>query len=182
MWTEEKTKKSESFSLGVDQERDGLRVLAIDEIARSVRVTEAGSEKLLTFASHGLTNAVAIAAPTVAPGTPGAVPAANRPPGSPPPLPTPTPNVTPGSISPNAPATPGMRTIPSRNLRVQNNDVTQPTIMAGASSPLPTPVYAGGSGIPQPAPQPNHDPVQQVLMHELQRTVRPDIPPLPPIP
>lgn len=187
MWTDDKSKKTESFSLAVDQERDGLRVLEIDEVARSVRVTEAGTEKLMTFASHGLTNAVAVAATGA--GQPGALPGggAVRGPGGAVPPPVPTQNVTPGStptITP--PGSPGLRTIPSRNLRVQQDAGGGQPIMAGASAAVNVPGRGTnpgglGGGAPIPVPQPSRNVEEQVLMMELQRTVNPDLPPTPPV-
>jgi hypothetical protein len=181
---DDKTKTNQPISLAVDQEVNGLKVLGIDARSRQVRVMRDGVEKLMSFASDGLTNAVAVAGVPPLPGAQGMSGGGGRP------TQTPAPTVTPGVFSPNAPPLPGARSIPSRNLRTSQGAAgnNQP-IYAGAgagfsgntAAPVPIPISAP-SNVPMPAPQADHNFEEQVILMEAQRQLNPNLPPTPGLP
>jgi hypothetical protein len=166
MKTQEGGKKDPVFySLSEGQARDGIEVLAIDEVARTVKIKWEKGETLLSFQTHGITNVPPpVAAPQ--PGRPGA-------PGVPPPL-------TPGMPDPNAhhvtapggfqpPANnaayngsqPGAmdagmnRQIPTRPVRVRGGDLSAPQVVGGApGGAMGNPALPGGApeaAVPDPA-------------------------------
>src|ERR1051326_372847 len=47
-------KTTEYYCLGVDDKKDGLEVLSIDPVTKSVRVRNSGVESTMTFASNGV--------------------------------------------------------------------------------------------------------------------------------
>jgi hypothetical protein len=147
-------KNPEYYSLGPDEKKDGMEIVEIDPMSKSVRVRNSGIETVMTFGVKPpatpapVPNAPGIVgAPTVAP-----LPATAS--FTPPPL-------TPGpSISPNN----RLRTIPSRNLRTPPN--------MGLPEVAPN----------QPQAQPNpYAAEQDVLLMELQRKSNPNVtfPPTP---
>lgn len=164
-------KQPEYISLGVDESKSGLEVLAIDLNNRSVRVRNGGSESVMTFAANGIKPpATPAAGPTPAPGTPpppgtttlpgvgvnrtaGAVQAGAFQPGA-----------VAGAVTAGTPATSTgrIRTIPSRNMR------TPPAMPTGEPNPAAAP------------PDPNAG-VQDILMLELQKRANPGVqfPPTP---
>lgn len=178
MWTPEGGRTNENITLGLNQEKDGLKVIDIDGKNRAVRVVHHNVEKIMTFATDGITNATPVmvagvaGAPGIpAPGQPGAgrggmppipgsVPMAN--PGTPAPIPA-----LPGVLTPSPTTTPAVRTIPSRTVRTPS-----------ASQPL--------TGVPNtfvPVPQqPDMDPSEQILLLEAQRMQYPGLPPTPGLP
>jgi hypothetical protein len=163
-------KQPEFYSLGVDEQKNGLEVIDINPSAKSVRVRNGGIESVMTFASNGVKPPATPAGP--APGLPGvAAPGAMVLPGG---GNMPGGFVAPGSVTPPAMgATPGganpagtgrIRTIPSRNVRTPQASFTP-----------------GGDQIPASTrPDPNA-PLQDALMMELQKRANPNIqfPPTP---
>jgi hypothetical protein len=110
--------KSEYYSLGEGEAKDGLEVLKIDEGGKSVRIRNGGTETLMTFASHGITVAPGAGAPPppanagMPGGAPGMIP--NQPPQN-----TTAYNMTvqPGMAPASSPSTvTPVRTIPPRTL------------------------------------------------------------------
>jgi|GEM_PF-1336146 len=186
MATESRSNKVDYYSLAVDEKRDGLEVLAIDEVAKSVKIRNGGIETLLTFATHGVTapNAPAPANP--------AIPAPGAPPGAPggfPGIPTAgnagnsaAPVVTPASLAARGASITPMRTIPSRTPRVQSE------MTAGGFSAEIAQRYGLGQPASTPdrpaAPQSNLSSEEQVLFMELQRVANPqlNLPPTPGLP
>jgi hypothetical protein len=168
-------KQPEFYSLGVDEKKDGLEVLAIDLANKSVRVRNGGAESLMTFASNGVKPPATPVAPVMAPGLP-------QPPGA---MTTPggvnvpggvnraggnaaVPPMTGGAISAGTPATTTsgrIRTIPSRNVRTPPAMQQQPAVDMNQQPVAPDPNAA----------------VQDVLLMELQKRANPDIP-FPPTP
>lgn len=169
-------KNPDYYSLGVDERKDGLEVLAIDTSKKSVRVRNAGVEAVMTFAANGVKpppsavvqtggNAAAPGAnPQIkgVPNMPGAqtVPGGNAAVGSAPAL-TP-PGV---SVTPTRSGSGRVRTVPSRNVRT------------------PAPAMNQGVGMNQEEIRPpNPDAgVEDILLLELQKRVNPDVafPPTP---
>jgi hypothetical protein len=183
---DEKSKTNQPISLAIDQEVDGLKLLDVDPVFRKVRVLKDGIEKLMAFDTDGITNAVAVAAPAGTPGVPGIAAGLNRP-GSPVPAPTVTPGtVRPGTTSPNTSRS-GLRSIPSRNMRT-STDTGNSTIYAGAGSTTDQntrfmPINnRGASQTLSPAPQPDRDAVEQIILMEAQRALNPNLPPTPGLP
>ncbi len=172
--------KPEYYSLSEEESRDGLEVLEIDEVNKTVRIRNSGNETLLSFASHGV-KAPATPAPSAvpAPGAP-ALPGAPQPgmavqPG----MNTVPPGGNPqafnnGAFTPGgAPSTLGTttRAIPPRQPRVQM-DNGQPINM--------NPGYQGDYQQPVPQqPQHSMSAEQQAAMMELQRMQDPRLPPTP---
>jgi hypothetical protein len=167
-------KQPEFYSLRVDDEQNGLKVLAIDLTNKSVRVRNGGAESLMTFAANGVKPPVAPATPPPAvagvpqpPGAFGAPGAATMPGGMAASGGAVTaPTTTAGGIRAGTPGTTTsgrIRTIPSRNVR------TPPSARAAVDVNQPM----------QP-PDPNAG-VQDVLIMELQKRTNPDIvyPPTP---
>ncbi|MBI4658369.1 MAG: hypothetical protein HY735_05915 [Verrucomicrobia bacterium] len=165
-----KDKKVDSFSLGVDEKKDGIEVLAIDDAAKSVRIRSAGVETLMTFATHGVAPpATGPPPPTAAPGMPGAVPGIPTVPGGANIMPVTT------GISPAPGSGPGIYTIPSRTLRTQMDPALAARygLTTAPVSNLP----------PRPDPPANlPDPAQAVIMMEAQRIINPTLPPTPGLP
>lgn len=163
--TDSKSKTPEYFSLGVDEKKDGIEVLAIDDAAKSVRIRSAGVETLMTFATHG------VAAPTTpppaapAPGVPGASPMTGRVANTMP--------VTPGT-APGTPANAGIYTLPSRTPRVQMDpNMAARYGLSGAPS---------SNVSPQPAPRNTMSSEEQAILMEVQRIANPSLPPTPGVP
>ncbi len=178
MATDAKSKAPEYFSLGVDEKKDGIEVLSIDNTSSSVRIRQNGAETLMTFGTHGV-------APPTAP--PAAVPGAGMPgaPGARPGMPglpagavqsmSVTPGVAPSASNPF----PGY-TIPSRTLRAQQGQTGMSAVMAdrygltrSRVSNLP----------PQPTPPQNTlSSEEQAILLEVNRTINPTLPPTPGLP
>lgn len=189
LMTKEQGKKDPNFyALTEGVEQDGIRVLEIDPSGRKVKIRWDNDETLLTFKTHGITNA-AVLPPAIKPGVPGqpGVPPANGVPvplptgvdnqgqpihhgGQPQPMVQPTVNTQPGAVTPNGSAT--YRQIPSRRIR---SDASSVPYSGGTPPPM--------SGTTTPAPQQNIDPAQQYLEMHLSRAVqeRQGIP-MPPLP
>lgn len=173
----------EYYSLAVDEKRDNLEVIAIDEVAKTVRVRYDGGEMLMTFATHG----VAAPAATTAP-----APGATKPPGFPAgatPATTGTANTANYTTAYNMAATPG--TAPAQNTLPLGRIPSRPTRTTGATATQIDPGLAARYGLQpmpsnvQPPPaQPNGDTAEQVLLLELQRQSNPQmsLPPTPGLP
>jgi hypothetical protein len=179
------------LDLGVDEKKDGIEVLEINDADRSVRIRSQGAEMLLTFETHA---AKAMSAPAVAVapnqrqplqtaaarrGTPGAAinqPGTRtlaRPTGA---VPA---GMTPPGAQPAGAAQPRIRNIPSRTLRVQPDQT-------GTGMMDQTMAQRYGLGNRQQSPphqdlQHNLSPEEQVLMLELHRAANPSFP-MPPTP
>jgi hypothetical protein len=158
------------YTLSEGIERDGIKVLSIDEVARKVRVhTVDEGELILSFQTHGVPPPVGGAVPGK-PGQPGLQP------GQPGYMPQPVGQpqaIAPGSLPGNAipmpqvnnagvPTTtiPATRQIPSRRVR------------SGSVNNAVTPNVGGGgfSGPGNPTPQPDVDPAEQYIRMHLNRT------------
>jgi hypothetical protein len=155
-------KNPEYYSLGVDEKKDALEVMAIDLTEKSVRVRNAGVESIMTFAANGVKTP---ATPNATPGAPGATLTTTTRPGVPGASPP-----TPGTAGPvGAPAqspVSRMRSVPSRTTTVSSN----PMLPVGGA-PMPTTGAANYSS-----------PEADLLMMELQRQANPNIQfPPPPI-
>lgn len=173
MATDPKSKAPEYFSLGLDEKKDGIEVLAIDDAAKSVRIRNAGVETFMTFTSHGVTppNTPPPATPGV-PGAPGAMP------------------IVPG-VAPATPTQSGMQYIPSRTLRGSNGQTTSyggPSDGVSGMNPLLAARYGLASPsvsnvpTPQPAPQNTRSTEEAVVLMEIQRMANPSLPPTPGLP
>ena len=171
MATDPKSKAPEYFSLGVDEKKDGIEVLSIDDAGKSVRIRSAAGETLMSFVTHGVTPPTTPPASTPAPGAPG-IPGAS--PGSSPMLGGVMNNmtVTPGT-SPGSPSQ-GITTIPSRTLRGQTGQglSTQYGFSGAPISNLP----------PQSEPRNKLSSEEQVILLEVQRMTDPSLPPTPGLP
>lgn len=174
MITAKKEKTSEYYALGVDEKKDELEVLEIDESSRSVRIRKSGVETLLTFMTHG------IAAP--AGGGKAKAPGVVRKVGVP--VRTanarkPTTNATRGNTSKTTPPR-GVRTIPSRTVRTQSNS-------ANSSIAARYGLQRGSNTRRVPTPATSNNTMsseEQALLLELQRYTNPslNLPPTPGIP
>lgn len=168
MATTSKDKATEYFSLGLDEKKDGIEVLAIEEGAKSVRIRNAGVETLMTFATHGVAPPAGPTAPPP-PGMPG-VPVPGMPPtgGAMPNMP-----VTSG-IPPMTSPLSGIRTIPARTPRTQMDQTMSARYGVGGApiSNLP----------PLPAPENTPKPEEAVILMEIQRMGNPTLPPTPGLP
>ena len=164
--TDPKSKTPEYFSLGVDEKKDGIEVLAIDDTAKNVRIRSSGVETLMTFATHGVapptTPPPAAPSPGV-PGVPGAVPGRGA-------------NVLPvtAGTAPGTPANAGIYTLPSRTPRVQMDPN------------LATRYGLGGAPVSnlsaQPAPRNTLSSEEQAILMEVRRIANPSLPPTPGMP
>jgi len=170
MVTAIKDKETDYYALGVDEKKDLLEVLDIDEVARSVRIRKSGIETLMTFSTHG------IAAPAGAPRAPKAAPGTRvgiRVPG----MSRPTPNTQAATGNTTTPR--GIRTIPSRTVRTQPNSVgssiaSRYGLSRGNTTRVPTPQTSNNTLSSE----------EQVLLMELQKITNPNqiLPPTPGIP
>lgn len=174
-----KAGKMDYYSLGVDDKKDGLEVVEIDEVSKSVKIRNGGIETLLTFASHGIAppaSAAAPATPVPAPGAPGA------PGGSAAPIITAGAKnvVTPAMLAAGNTTITPMRNIPSRSIQGGSSGQYQTGGMAqryGLGQAPNNPVAQ------QPAaPQNNLSTEEQILMLELQKVANPHLPPTPGLP
>lgn len=189
--TREQNKKEPNYyALTEEMEKDGIKVLAIDEVNKKVRINTDAGETLLSFQTHGVAPPAAPALP--APGQPGAMP--GQPGAVPQPLPGGNPNPQPGfqpvpapssfpannpsqpSVTPSA--NPSFRSIPSRSVRSRGGNYSGGNINEGA-------VSQPGGGVPQQEQAPVIDPAEQYLRMHLDRTQKErqgiPMPPLPPI-
>ena len=171
MATDPKSKAPEYFSLGVDEKKDGIELLSIDDVAKSVRIRSAVGETLMTFATHGVTPPTAPPASTPTPGgpgIPGATPGGSPMTGGVVNTMQVTPGTAPGSLSQ------GITTIPSRTLRGQTGQglSTQYGFSGPPISNLP----------PQPEPRNKLSSEEQVILLEVQRMTDPSLPPTPGLP
>jgi hypothetical protein len=116
LMTREPGGKVHHYNMVESDEIDGIKVMSIDEVARTVKIFESGSEKLLSFETHG-----------IKPPTNAAPARVTAPPGGMPNLPgrgaIPAPNVNAAGRMPvtsgmNSGANPGRSIIPPRTLRV----------------------------------------------------------------
>ena len=176
--TDAKTKAPEYLSLGVDEKKDGIEILSIDQTASSVRIRQNGAESLMTFGTHGVappTTAQAAVPGAGMPGAPGARPGMpGLPAGAAQGMPV-AHGVAPSSANPF----PGY-TIPSRTLRAQPGQTGMSAVMAdryglsrGQVSNLP----------PQPPPPQNTlSGEEQAILLEVNRTINPTLPPTPGLP
>jgi hypothetical protein len=171
-------KNPEYYTLGVDEKKNGLEVLNIDTMARSVRVRNGGVETVMTFAANGV-KAPATPLPNAAPGTPGNVQTATITPGA---GANPTHTAPPGLPGMNTAAATGVngraRSIPSRNSR------TPPTLDPGMNMGVgqPNGFNAGGfEANQQPMRADPNAAVQDVMLMELQKRANPNVvfPPTP---
>lgn len=173
MATDPKSKAPEYFSLSVDEKKDGIEVLSIDDAAKSVRIRSSGVETLMTFATHGVapptTPPPPIAAAPGAPGIPGITPGGA-------PMPGGGVNVMPVTtgVSPMSPTSPGITTIPSRTPRIQTG---QPNSAAYGFSGTPV-----SNLPPQPMPKNTLSSEEQAILMEIQRMGNPGLPPTPGLP
>ena len=166
--TQPKDNKTEYFSLGLDEKKDGIEVLAIEEGAKSVRIRNAGVETLMTFATHGVAPPVGPTAPAATPGVSGVPGAGFGMPGvggTVQNMPVTT-GYAPG-ISPSS----GLRTIPARTPRTQMDQTMAARYGLGSApvSNLP----------PQPVPQNTPRAEEAVILLEAQRLFNPSLPPTP---
>ncbi|MBE0544085.1 MAG: hypothetical protein IH623_22310 [Verrucomicrobia bacterium] len=162
--------KDESYVLSEGERQGEVEVLAIDEIAGTVKFKNHGIDELLNMKDDA-DKPVLGAAPPAAPAAPGAVP---RPmPGVPRPATTANPVVpAPGGVTTfGGSASSG---IPQRQIR--GTTATAGSVPTGFNRPVQT---------TQQAQQPQLTPEQQVVLMELQREQNknnPSFPPLPPTP
>jgi hypothetical protein len=194
MVKEQNKKEPAYYSLSEGQGRDGIEVLpgGIDELSKTVKIKWEEGVTLLSFATHGITNAT----PAVVAGNmPGRMGMPGQP-GLPPPL-------TPGIPDPNA-HHPGMNAQPGYGNQPNqfgeggspntfNNPAATarqiPTRSVRVAPPLggipPVDTSLGGGGI-NPAPQAPIDPAQQYLQLRLQEESAKRqgiiLPPTPPLP
>jgi hypothetical protein len=120
--------KEDFYTLGEGEAKDGLEVLNIDDVGKSVRIRNAGVETLMTFASHGITAAAGAPPPNpgMPAGAPGFVP--NQ---LPPNTTAYNMSVTPGAAPSANPITVApIKSIPSRTLPVQPNNNMPPELAA----------------------------------------------------
>ncbi|MBI2948291.1 MAG: hypothetical protein HYY23_11650 [Verrucomicrobia bacterium] len=173
MATDPKSKAPEFFSLGVEEKKDGIEVVAIDDAAKSVRIRTAGTETLMTFATHGVapptTPPAPIAATPGAPGVPGIAPGSVPVPGGGVNVMPVMPGVAPMSSSPS-----GITTIPSRTPRLQTGQ-SGSTAYGFSGTPV-------SNLPPQPMPKSTMSSEEQVIMMEIQRMANPALPPTPGLP
>ncbi|MDA1275133.1 MAG: hypothetical protein O2960_13960 [Verrucomicrobia bacterium] len=170
MVTAIKDKKTDYYALGVDEKKDLLEVLDIDEVARSVRIRKSGIETLMTFYTHGIAApAGASQSPTAAPGTRVGIAV--------PGMPGPTANTQ--ATSGNTTNPRGIRTIPSRTIRthpnnVENSIAAQYGLSGGTTTRVPTPETSDNTLSSE----------EQVLLMELRKITNPNqiLPPTPGIP
>jgi hypothetical protein len=184
MTTEPKGGKAEPtyYSLGVDEKKDGLEVVEIDEVSKSVKIRNSGIETVLTFASHGIAPP---AASPAGPATPGTIPGVPGLPGIPNPnaAAAPANAITPAMIAAGTGGGTSIRTIPPRTPRGAQADTTVQYTGAlaqryGLSQP-------GSGSVPQPAVQESHlSSEEQTLLMELNRVANPHLklPPTPGLP
>jgi hypothetical protein len=180
LMTKEQNKSTNYYALSEGIEKDGIKILSIDDIGRKVRIHTDEGEMMLSFQTHGI-------APPASPkpGMPGAPPVPGQPvpgfpnqPGVLPGVPTPVQAqpingaVQPGNTAyPNAGAT---RTIPARRVRAGTDNST---MNGGAVAPLP-----GAGGI-TPHAQAEMDPAEQyVRMHLNRAAAEKQGIPMPPLP
>jgi hypothetical protein len=163
--TEKNNKSSTNYyALREGVEKDGIKVLSIDEVGRKVRVHTEDGEQILSFETHGIAPPAAPGpkpgAPG-APGMPGGQPVANQP-GA---FPVPQPTVQPQPIyNTGAAATTGnnaVRQIPSRRVRAGADGGVSPAVPGG---PLPGGNPSAGGAQPQEL-----DPAEQYLRMHLNR-------------
>lgn len=184
MTTDPKGGKPEYYALGVEEKKDGLEVVSIDELSKSVRIRNGGVETLLTFSTHGVAvppSAASAAPVSPAPGMPGMPgmpggattsvnPFANK-------------VITPDMLAAGSSSLTPMRNIPSRTPRGQADTTSQFQVggLAQRSGFGQTP----NNSIPQPAAQQsNLSSEEQILLLELQKVANPhlDLPPTPGLP
>jgi hypothetical protein len=164
------------YGLGVDEKKDGLEVIEIDEVSKSVKIRNGGIETVLTFASHGIAPPASPAAPTIpVPGMLG--------------IPNPTAGapgnnvITPAMIAASTGSGTSIRTIPPRTPRGAQADTTVQYTGGlaqryGLTQPVP-------GSMPQPPPQEsNLSSEEQTLLMELNRVANPhlSLPPTPGLP
>ncbi len=182
LMTKEQNKSTNYYALSEGIEKDGIKILSIDDLGRKVRIHTDEGEMMLSFQTHGI-------APPASPkpGTPGApgmpgvpgqvVPGQPLPgqPGAIPPVPVhaqPINNTTQPGTAPAYPTTSATRTIPSRRVRAGMDN----TVNAGGAA-LP-----GGAGV-TPQAQPEMDPAEQyVRMHLNRAAAEKQGIPMPPLP
>jgi hypothetical protein len=163
----EKNNKSTTnyYALKEGVEKDGIKVLSIDEVGRKVRIhtTEEG-DMMLSFETHGVAPPVATAPKPGAPGAPGTpgLPI----PGQPGAFPVPQPSIQPQPINnalqpaPTTPNNSATRQIPSRRVRAGTD-----ASMMMPGGPLP----GGNPGVPNQVQQQDIDPAEQYLRMHLNR-------------
>jgi hypothetical protein len=153
--------KLQSFILAENVREGEIEVLEIDEKIGSVKVNAFGSETNLTFEKNGTKLA---AAPAPVPGVPGN-------PGFP---------QQPGSYNPAGAPAPGLKTIPTRTLRLPGAAAT-PAGQPSSGIATPTPNFSSAQ---PPSPVPSINPDEQalhMLTQHVQNTDRGiEMPPLPP--
>ena len=188
LMTKEQNKSTNYYALSEGIEKDGIKILSIDDAARKVRIhtTEEG-EMILSFQTHGI-------APPASPG-PGKPGIPGQPgqsiPGQPGAFPIPQPGMpnqpqpinaafqpATGANAANANASGATRQIPSRRVR---SGVDNSMMNGGAGGPLPLP---GGTPVQQG--QTEMDPAEQYVRMHLNRAAAEKqgipMPPLPVIP
>jgi len=172
MASDPKTKAPEYFSLGIEEKKDGIEVVAIDDASKSVRIRTAGAETVMTFATHGVppptTPPPAIAGAPGGPGVPGMAPGSAPVPGGVNVMPVTT------GIAPAPSSGPGITTIPSRTPRLQTG---QPGSTAYGFSGTPV-----SNLPPPPMPKSTMSSEEQVIMMEINRMANPSLPPTPGLP
>jgi hypothetical protein len=191
--TQEANKKDavQYYALPEGAEKDGIRVLSIDERERRVRVQIDGAETVLSFQTHGIAAAAPppLAAPGMMPGQPGAMP--GQPGAVPPPLPGAMPGQAMQGGNAQFPQNPSVQPMPAMNTggNAPNNFRSIPSRSVRSQTPnrdfmMGTP-NAGG-GVPGMAEQqaPAVDPAEQYLRMHLDKTQKErqgiPMPPLPP--
>jgi hypothetical protein len=169
----------EYYALGVDEKKDNLEVVDINDISKEVRVRYDGGEMLMTFATHGImAPAAGVVTPNKGPGIPGvpgggaqgAPNAAMAPPT--------TAYSMPASMA-SAPSSLQTGFIPSRPTRTMTGGMQIDPGLAQRYGLQPTP-----ANVPTPAGQQNGDSAEQVILLELQRAASPNVslPPTPGLP
>lgn len=171
LMTKEQNKKEPTYyTLTEGVEKDGIKVLSIDDAGRKVRVQTDEGEILLSFQTHGVPPPAAAVTKPGQPGQPGApgqpgpgqlgvVPLPGAPGNPQAAAPTPvTPIATPAPNNSSVPS--NTRSIPSRRVRAGMD-----TGMMNGGGGLPVPGAPSGGAV-----QPEMDPAEQYIRMHLNRT------------
>lgn len=184
LMTKEQNKSTNFYALSEGIEKDGIKILSIDDMQRKVRIHTDEGEMMLSFQTHGIAPPASPApGKPGAPGVPGQMTPGQPLPNQPGVLPTPpvpvqaqpihNTGVQPGNTT--YPTTGATRTIPSRRVRAGMDN----TVNTGGA-PLP-----GAAGV-TPQAQPEMDPAEQYVRMHLNRAAQEKqgmvLPPLPIIP
>jgi hypothetical protein len=180
LMTREQNKSTNFYALSEGIEKDGIKILNIDDSGRKVRIHTDEGEMMLSFQTHGIAAPASPKPGMPMPGQPGQIvpgqPMPNQPgvfPAPPSPIPVqgqPMNTAQPGATAyPNTGAT---RQIPARRVRAGMDNTVNP------GGPLP------GAGGVTPQAQPEMDPAEQYVRMHLNRAAQEKQQgiPMPPLP